>query len=153
MKSLLFFLLCGTLFCSCTANAQTAINKPATIESPASCMTAAPVCTLNDLASNIKMNESSFVATFENHTIIYGRTWNCFAVYEGDELVYFGDGEAFWLDGNTYCMEGGTFKATVSLSSGAGTLEESGEPSMELRRPAYNGKCSRSDWSITQRAN
>jgi len=99
------------------------------------------------------MNESTFVATFENHTVIYGRTWNCFAVYENEELLYFGDGDAFWLDQETYVMDGGSFRVSVNLPTGTGTVEETNKPAVELRRPTYNGKCDRADWPITQREN
>lgn len=98
------------------------------------------------------MNENSFVGTFKNHTIIYGRTWNCFAIYEDDDLLYFGDGETVW-DGDTYYMSGGDFKASVNLSTGVGILEEPGSLKRELALPIYNGRCSRTDWAITKSAN
>lgn len=154
MKSAIFLLLLSVLLASCTASAQTSINdKPKTDQKAGSCLTAAPVCQPIEVASNIKINAASVVATFDGYDIYLGKTWNCLAVYEGDDLLYFGDQDHFWLDETTFVITGGDIVITIDIPAGIGSMREPGNLYHNLNKAKYNGKPAEYTFGMFKRAN
>lgn len=149
MKFTILLFLTSVLLSNCTASAQTSV-KP----EKGCCLTAAPFCPASiTVAPNIKINEASIIAIFEHHEVIVGKTWNCFALYENDELLHFGDGDWYWLDERHIVVTSTYHEISIDLPTGTATMKEPGNPSVFLGLPTYNGECTRADWEITEQAN
>lgn len=82
------------------------------------------------------------MACFENHTVIFGKTWNCLALYEGDDnLIYFGDGDKFWIDSANLVLSGTNAEVQINVSAGTATATVNGI-NKTMSRPTYNGAVS-----------
>lgn len=141
MRSAIFLLLLSVLLANCTTTtAQTAVKH----ETKGSCLTAAPVCPTT-FARNIIESEHSIMACFEGFTVCYGKTWNCLAIYEGDDnLIYFGDGDHFWIDSTHLVLTGTNADISINVASGTATATINQQNKI-FGVPEYSGAVVRSN--------